>query len=34
MDEFKSSDLLAVGLLGRLGQWGVRVPHDISVTGR
>jgi DNA-binding LacI/PurR family transcriptional regulator len=34
MDELKSSDLVAVGLLDRLGQWGVRVPHDVSVTGR
>jgi DNA-binding LacI/PurR family transcriptional regulator len=32
MDELKSSDLVAVGLLDRLGQWGVRVPHYISVT--
>jgi|SRR5215213_3557339 len=33
MEELQSSDLGAVGLLDRLGQWGVPVPHDISVTG-
>jgi DNA-binding LacI/PurR family transcriptional regulator len=33
MEELQSSDLGAVGLLDRLGQWGAPVPHDISVTG-